>query len=292
MTAVSPDFRNWFERLRNEQISENDVSAIYSLLCKAHPLTDKAPFFPDKSYPQRTVGREKLWPLARLAPITAGLYGKLYSPQPGPPVVFKEVTFVKPTRNLAQKTSVPIVYIVRHPCATVLSDVNGQLQGKMPSGRQQRLREVVLELMPELAERFADVLTSTDIVSRTALLWRCEVENCVTSLREASRGMVLTYEQFAEDAYTQTKRVLAHFGLSYSPETERFIDAQYGIEESARGSPRRTGWGDPYYSVNRNPRLQKDAWKTRISSEDRRKVESIVADSEAVAFLSRLGGWS
>jgi hypothetical protein len=104
--------------------------------------------------------------------------------------------------------------------------------------------------------------------------------------------LVLTYEQLADDAFTHTKTMFAHLGMKYSDQTTQFIDALYGINSATRGTPKRTGWGDSYYSVYRNPREQKDAWKARISPEDRRKIEAIVGESTAVSHCAALGGWS
>jgi len=102
----------------------------------------------------------------------------------------------------------------------------------------------------------------------------------------------MTYEQLADDAYTHVKTMFAHLGLAYSDQTTRFIDALYGLKNAGGGGPRHTGWGDSYYSVYRNPRDQKDAWKARISAEDRCKIEAIVGDSTAVSYCAALGGWS
>ena len=102
----------------------------------------------------------------------------------------------------------------------------------------------------------------------------------------------MTYEQLADDAYMHIKTMFAHLGLAYSNQTTRFIDALYGLKNANGDGPRHTGWGDSYYSVYRNPRKQKDAWKARISPEDRRNIEAIVRDSAAVSRCAALGAWS
>jgi len=291
MARLEPEFHQWFERLKKQVVREVDVPRLYALLRKAHPLINKPPFFPEKTYRQRKFGRTQVWPLARVSGIAQSIYGAAYSPPAGPPLIFKEVTFLKPVRNLLERTSVPLVYIVRHPCATVLSEVSGQSKGRMPSWRQLHLEDVLREHAPELAERFPHVLSGSDIVQRTALLWRCEIESCVPLVRQSTRGMVLTYEQLADDAYTYSKQLFTHFGLQYSEQTEKYIDLLYELDTASQKRPRRTGWGDKYFSVYRNPRVSKDAWKTRISSNDRRKIESIIEDSAAVSFCAALGGW-
>jgi hypothetical protein len=291
LSAVKPEFRRWFALLKNQGVREHDVDKIYSLLIAANPRTNKPPFFGDKRYALRRAGRRQLWPVARAMPMFQGVYESLYSPQAGPPLIFKEVTFVKPLRNLLEHTSIPIVYVVRHPCATVLSDIKGQTSGKMPSSRQLNLREIVDDLAPHLAQRFADVVSSSNIVARTALLWRCEVEACIDAMRNSGKGLVLTYEQLADDAWSQAQRMCGHFGLEFASEMRQFIDFLYGMEGRVDSRLRRTGWGNKYFSVYRNPRSQKDAWKSQISADDRKTVESIVEDSHAVAYCARLGNW-
>jgi len=290
LSAVSPEIRRWFEKLKNQAVGEADLPRIYSLLCPAHPLTNKAPFFRQKSYSLRTLGRRQMWPLARLLPPARKLYTVAYSPRPGPSLVFKEVVFVEPLRNLLERTTVPVVYLVRHPCATVLSSTTGQMRGGMPP-RVRQLREILLEHAPALAERFPDIVAGSDIIRQTALLWRFEVETCLTLVRRSTQGMVMTYEQLTDDAQMHAKTLFAHLGITYGEQTERFIEALYQLRSGSRLGPRRTGWGDQYFSVYRNPREQKDSWKKKMSPEDRRKVEAIVQGVPMIEDCATLGQW-
>lgn len=290
LSLVDSEMREWFRRLRNQEVTESDLPSIYTQLCKAHPLTDKAPFFSEKSYPLRTVGRSQLWPAARLLPLVGKLYGALYSPRPGPALVFKEVTFIKPLQNLLNKTSIPIVYVVRHPCATVMSTINVQMRNGIPQ-RIQQLRETLKEHAPQLAEENARILDGPDVVSRAALLWRYEVEKCVTLVRESKRGVVMTYEQLAEDPHSQTKVMFAHLGIYFGSQTERYIDSLLDLKAEGRRSIRDTGWASSEFNVNRNPREQKESWKRKIAPEDCRKIEAIVQGVPAIDACAALGGW-
>jgi hypothetical protein len=288
--AVDPEVKHWLTRLRNQQVTESDLPPIYSSLCRANALTNKAPFFERKSYSLRTFGRRQMWPVARLIPPVRTLYSAAYSPRPGPPLVFKEVTFIYPLRNVIERTSVPVVYLVRHPCATVLSAMNAPVETTI-FRRQLRLRELLLEHAPALADRFANVLESTDVVRRNALLWLMEVEQCVRLVRGSPRGMVMTHEQLADDAYAHAQALFAHLEIAYGQQTIDYIDRLYHVSASGRRGPKRTGWGNKYYSVYRNPREEKDAWKRKLSSEDRAKVETIVQGHEAIEYCAALGQW-
>lgn len=291
MGKVLPEYSDWLRRLKCHEVVMEEIPSLIRLLVKSHPLTDKEPFFP-KSFRQAMFGRRALWLASRLAPSLANLYQTLYTPAAVSHLIFKEVTFVKPLQSLLRCTKVPVVYLVRHPCATVMSDVHGQRSGKMPSGRQKNLRQILLDHDPALAERFPEVWQGSDIVERTALLWRCEVEAC---LREATkhpdRMMLVTYEQLAEDAHSWSRAMLRHFDVPFDSQTDRFIEQLYGESENPTASPRRTGWGDSYFSVFRNPRLQKDAWKARIAPADRAKIERVMGGSSLIQQCAAMGSW-
>jgi len=157
----------------------------------------------------------------------------------GPPLVFKEVTFVKPLRTLVEKTSMPIVYLVRHPCATVMSDVTGQRNGKMPQDRQRRLGELLRQEAPELADRFADVVAAPTLSSglpcsgatrsRVACRW-CGNRRVACCLPMNSSPMTPTC----------TRSDASAFRLEYSDQTQAFIDSLYEIRVDGTRGPART----------------------------------------------------
>jgi hypothetical protein len=289
LSPQSEEAARWFDRLKNQEVDESDLPAIYRLLCRASPLTNKAPFFPHKSYPLTTRGREVLWPLARMIAPAQSLYARAYSPRPGPPLVFKEVTFIKPLRNLLTKTSVPVVYIVRHPCATVLSIVRAPQHGTMAS-RHEKLERWLREHSPELLQRFGDVVRGSDVISRTALLWRAEVEACVSMALRSQQALVMTYEELAGDPMVHAKRMFGHFGLTFGHETAAYIASLKRVN-NPEGTVPRTGWGKRYYSVHRNPAEQKDSWRKSATAEEFRKIEAVVQGSPAIEQCASMGAW-
>jgi hypothetical protein len=290
LSKTDAEVAGWMHRLRQLQLSEDDLPRVYEKLRRAHPLTNKEPFFDDKEYPLRTAGRKLLWPIARLMPPAARIYGAMYTPPPGPPLVFKEVTFIKPMQNILERTSIPVVYVVRHPCATVLSSIKVQMRGGIPA-RIEQLRRTLNEHASHLVEQFEPILEGRDLVSQAALLWRYEVEKCVTLVRCSVRGIIITYEQLAEDAYAQSKVMFDHLGISFGRSTERFIESLHDASTKARSVPRRTGWSSRNFSVYRNPKEQKDSWKKAINLEDRSKIEAIVQGVPALEYCASLGKW-
>ncbi|NER78827.1 MAG: sulfotransferase [Leptolyngbya sp. SIO1D8] len=279
--------------LRTQAITDEDISEMYATFIKAHPLTNKPPFFHKKSYPIISLAKKELWPLSRLFPGVSKVYQALYSPKGLLPLVFKEVTFAKQMKTLLKRTSIPLVYIVRHPCATVISDIKGQNQGKMPTGRQANLKALLENHDPILLERYGSNLRKLTSIEKTALLWRIEVESCVRAVQSSNKGIVITYEQFAEDAYTQSERVFTHFGMNIADETVQFLDSLYDAKkDSVKNSIRSEGYrGNKYFTIYRNPKSQKNAWKAKISANDRRTIEAIVKDSKVFDFCASLGSW-
>lgn len=292
LSTAQPKFRRWFDELKLERFESKELPDLYSRLRRAHPFTSKPPFFPKKSYRQPAFGRQALWPAARIVPPLSWLYERAYSAPPGPPIVFKEVTFIRPLKNFLERTPMRVAYLVRHPCATVLSEINGQQQGMMPGGRQVHLGEILARYNPGLAQEFEDVVAGTDIVKRVALLWRFEVEACVPLVSGSPNGLLVTYERLATDTASESRRLLSHFGLAYSDQTQRYIDYLHGLSSNAESPARRTGWGKKYFSVYRNPGEQHDAWKKRISTEDRRKIDAVLKSSRIFEQCAALGGWT
>lgn len=290
MSRVEPAMKRWFDKLRKQEVRDRDLPAIYECLRRAHPLTNKAPFFDDKSYPLRTAGRSLFWPAARAVPLVGRLYGALYSPTPGPPVVFKEVTFIRPLQNLLERTSIPVVYVVRHPCATVMSSVNVQMREGVPQ-RVRDLRATLQQEAPDLVRQYPEVLDGDDVVGKAALLWRFEVGKCVSLVRASPHGVVITYEQLAEDAHTHARMMFKHFGIPFGDNTERYIESLHVLDGAARGRKRRTGWGARDFNVYRNPREEKDAWKARISMRDRGRIEAIVQGVPEIEACAAMGRW-
>ncbi len=289
LSRVQPRARDYLRRLKNQEITSADEAGMYALLRKAHPLTDKAPFFDNKSYRTRSFGKRQLWPLARALPGMQHVYAAAYTPPAGPPLVFKEVSFMAPLRNLLERTAIPIVYLVRHPCATVLSSLSGPGGLEMPP-RAHQLPGILEANKPALAEQFQDVIRESDPVDRTALLWRFEVETCVELARRSPRGLVLTYEQLADDTTAVARRIFGHLGIEFTSSTEAFIGDLLKVSDGS-GNVRRTGWGKRYFSIYRNPRDQKDSWRKRISPEDASKIERIVQGAPGIEFCAGIGKW-
>ena len=268
------------------EFTTRQIPDLYVQLVRADPLTDKPPFFPKDGIPQK--GMELLWKGSRVFPPLRSLFATLYTPRDKRLLVFKEVTFEDQMDNLLHLGTMPVVYLVRHPSATVASLLRGQSSGKMPRGRLTVVKSLLEKHDPELAARFANSLDSMDDIQLNALLWRIDTEKAIKAISRHGRGYLLTYEQLCDDAHTHTQNICTEFGIDYHPQMERFLDQLYaGPETDNRPHDVR----DNYFTVFRDPRKTKEAWKKNWPAENERKVAAIVSDSITMEQCAKIGGW-
>ena len=301
LSAKEPVVQYYKKLLKEDSISENqlsdsDIPKIYKSLVSADPLTDKPPFFPksdiDVLGPEKEGIRKKSWAVARSLPVFDCFYKKLYTPKNSPPLVFKEVTFEKQMRNILKYTSIPVVYLVRHPCGNILSDVKGQESGKMPTGRQSVLESILKKHDVELFDKYGHQLEQLSILEKTTLLWRIDLETGLKALNDFGRGLLITYEQLCDDAHTHVQPIFKTFNLPYSSQTEQFLDTLYASDKASMQKNRRSqDWMNQFFTVYRNPKKQKYSWKNKIEAEDRQKIEAIVQDSWAFQHCAKVGQW-
>jgi hypothetical protein len=267
--------------------TEQQIPTLYNELIHANPLTEKAPFFPKEDV--ATKGIELLWKASRILPLLRPLFSTLYTPRDNRLLVFKEVTFEDEMDCLLSLKEIPVIYLVRHPSATVASLLRGQAGGKMPRGRLTVVESLVKKHSTELAEEFGDQIDSMDDVELNAVLWRIDTEKAIRALDKYGHGYLLTYEQLCDDAYVHVRKICSEFGLDFHPQMEQFLDSLYSSETVIDSSPKDVR--DSYFTVFRDPRKTKDEWKKKWSVENEQKVARIVSNSITMERCSQLGGW-
>lgn len=276
------------DRLRNGGANGQDMRRLYERLIGADPFTDKPPFFPKHN--SRNFARKQAWFCARVCPPLRPMFSKLYSPREDAVVVFKEVTMERMMRGLLLHTDVPVVYLVRHPCATVASLVRGQEEGKMSTGRLGVLASLMQKHDPTLHEQYAGTIDQLNVYQKNALLWRMDVEKALCAIRDARRGLLITFEELCDDAHRQAKRVCDEFGIEFADEIKRFVDQLYAA--SGPNGSKSKDVRDRYFTVFRNPGQQRDKWKDTLAAEHRQDIEAIVCDSFAFTACATQGGWT
>jgi hypothetical protein len=274
----------------DDDIDESTLDELYRALLPAHPETEKPPFI-SRDYRMRLhVGRAALWPLARRFAPVKPLFRWLYTPRDNPVLVFKEVTYERLLYRLLTKTSMRLVYLVRHPAAVVSSTVKGQQAGLMSSGRQQIIAERIRRLDPEMPQRLRFDPASLCPLEIEALQWRFDVEEGLKAARASDNALVVLYEELCDKPAEVSDRVFRHFGLTMPEQTRKFI------EDSTRPQvPQRVKHGEiginSYFSVFRNPAESKSKWRTQMSADDQNRIMRLVEDSSAFAYGRASGQW-
>ncbi|MEL7038687.1 MAG: sulfotransferase [Cyanobacteria bacterium J06592_8] len=273
-------------------LSEEDLLTIYNIFIQSHPLTDKPPFFPKTEY--RHLSSQRLtWLLGKSLPALTPLYKILYTPRKIPALIFKEVNLENLMSKFLQQTSVPVVYMARHPCATILSQFKGQSQKKMPASRQRVLLSLLQKHDPSLADYYGSRLENMTELEKTTLLWRIDIEKAVASINHSqSQGLLIFYEQICEDPHSSIQTIFQHFNLTYPEPTQNFLDFLCSIDSDS-STPKKVNndWMNSYFTVYRNPRKQKDLWKTKILPEQRKEIEAIVKESWAFELCASQAQW-
>ena len=289
------DFVAAEEKILSAEFGPDDLSQVSEALLKALPLIEKPPFFP-RSYPILFAsGRRFLWPLARTNKIAERLFKTLYTPKMGPFLVFKEVAKTRVLRQLIERTDTPIVYLMRHPCAVLHSLLRGQEKNWMAKGRRTVLGNWLDERgEPALRDKYKPRVEELTIAQSEALLWRMEVEEALRAIEKNSGGTIVVYEELTEKPHEIAERMFDHFGYEggLHPQCSEFIDASIKGDNSW---PVRFKYGEigirAYFSVFRNPKKSRDAWKEKMPAEERKQVLEIVRDSKAFEIGLATGLW-
>ncbi len=288
MGRESGAIRHAQQRIMAEDFGRDDLDLIYQSLRAAFPKISKPPFFPKQA--GFTWGREALWKVGRVE-LLGHLYAALYSPPDRQPLIFKEVNLERMMDRLIQRTRIPIIYLLRHPCAFVSSVVRGQEQDLMSSNRLAILPDLLRDHAPHLTERYRDRIPHFDDYQKNALLWRIDVDEAWNIIQGQPNVTLIVYENLCRDPLTWAKHAFAHFEIPFHEQTERFVRDSTRPEEDPdlRSDNARK---DDYFNVFRNPEVSMNKWKTRMSPEQQTAVLEIVEDSPAYRYGREHADWA
>ncbi len=278
--------RSMTETLKADRFQATDVDALHRLLLPAHPGTDKPPFF-EKSFRSRVNrGRSLLWPPARKG-MGAGLYRFLYSPIGSPFLVFKDVNYERAIPGLL-RAGVPVVYLMRHPCAVVWSHLKGQERGAMGGAREDFLDRKLARQNGALAARFLPRLDGLSKAQKRALLWRLSVDDAFE--RRDDEGLhVVFYESLCHDPVGESEKAFAHLGLQLPEQTRAFLKGEPGGRLTAFKHGQIAG--DKYFSVFRAPLGSVAKWREQMPEEEQARVLEVVSDSPAYVEGKERASW-
>ena len=293
LAKTQPDIERSLKILRSPQLSSEDRSQIYHSLLPAYPEIEKPPFFHKNYQMPLNWGRRAIWPLSRRNPLAGQIFRRLYTPNTpsdnSPTLIFKQVEMVDIVTPFLETLDVPVVYLMRHPCAVVWSRIKGQQNALMPTGRAQKLDNILRDCFPELAEQYAGKLETT--TEKEAMLWRIDVESVLSACSKSSRGLPIFYENLVANTVTVVEQIFQHFGLSLTQETSSFIEDSTCSTSNLRQKRGEIGI-NPYFSVFRNSQAVCDKWKDEMPAEERSRVTNIVGECKAFQMGTEQGWWT
>jgi len=228
--------------------------------------------------------------LSRAFQMIAPLYEALYTPRFGTPLVFKEVTREPYMRMLLERTTIKIVYIVRSPWAVVASNLRGQADGRMPTGRFSVLENLLRMHDNYLASAYAGRIQGLSDVQKNALLWRMDVEKGLDAIAGKPNGKLVIYENLCRAPLAEARRIFDHFQVEFHEDTERFIIASTSGNRAVR---RRLGEGSvkEYFSVFHDPIESMNRWRSQLSSSQTNEISDVVSQSKAFQECAAMGNW-
>ncbi len=273
--------------LQSPQLTDADLEQVYQLLLASHPKTERPPFFAKDYF---TWGKTWMRLPARVLKPVHPLFRWMYTPNNRPALIFKEVTLEKVMTNLLAKTSMKIVYLVRHPCAVVNSTLSGMKKGYMPEQRHHILDQLLARHDPKLAEKYVSQFAQMGALEKETLLWRMDVEQGIAAAKDNSNALIIFYEELCVNPQAIAQQMFKHFGLDFSAQTAEYIKLFLGELAEKKVSYKEYGVKN-YFSVFQNPAQIKDKWKQQLPANAQQQILGLLEESEAFQYCKDLGKW-
>jgi hypothetical protein len=168
---------------------------------------------------------------------------------------------------LSNRPQARILHMIRHPCGRLNSWLSRYVAGRNSDDilevRKDRLRKLG-DAEPTWKEKFGDV-EAMGLVECEVWFWRYLNESVYAAASGHAGYLRLIYEELVEAPLANARKAYDFCGLPWDAHIEAIVSR--GLEGSVRGK------------LSGTPRSIARAWKTRLSSEHIRIVESIVRDS-------------
>lgn len=293
LQKTQPAIKEMYDLIMSDNISPEDVPRIYQCLLPAYPESEKPPFFTKDFSSRLSFGKSFFWPLARKNAFLSPVFRSLYTPKEKPFLIFKEVDYSDMVVTFLNKTEIPVVYIIRHPCAVTSSIVRGQKDAlmPMPEDRLVVLKRVLPKHAPKLAEIYEHKLEELTTIEQEALYWVVQTGRALRACEQSPNGLVVIYEDLTERPVEIAKQVFQHFNLTMPEEAIAFIEES--SNKSLKSAIKRGQVNmNKYFTIFRDRKVARDRWKEEMSPEDQMRVMEIVKDSPEFSFGVEKGFWS
>ena len=176
---------------------------------------------------------------------------------------------------LAHRPQARILHIVRHPCGRLNSWLSRYVAGRNTDDvlldRKARLRKIG-EAEPHWKAKFGDV-EAMSLVECEVWFWRYVNESVFAAGLGHPGYLRLVYEELAESPLENARKAYAFCGLPWEAQVEAIINR--GLDRSISGKRSST------------PTSIARAWRSKLSSEHVRTLETIVRDSPIMAWWTK-----
>ena len=287
----SPETRALVAKMRAGEFGQNDLPTLYDLVREAHPSSYRPPYIAEPHGVVPGLLRGPLRAVASKVGPAGRTFQKAFTPDPTTHVVYKEVDMAATFDSICS-TSLPLAYIVRHPCAVVRSRLKGQEDGVMNlAGRRKNLEAVISE-SAHLIDDFGDRLDDLTPLQAEALIWRADVERCVAAVARSDHADLFFYEDLVDGPMVGAEVLLATLGLTMAPQVADFVRA------SSQGASfrQRLAYGEigrkKYFSVFQDPAVSRDSWKSQMTSDEKAQVVDVVRSAPAFQTGLDRGCWT
>lgn len=176
---------------------------------------------------------------------------------------------------LGHRSQVRILHIIRHPCGRLNSWLSRYVAGRnvddILAVRKDRLYKIG-EAEPDWRLKFGNVEAMT-LVECEVWFWRYFNESVYAAGNGRPGYLPLVYEDLVAAPLVHAKQAYAFCGLPWDAHVEEIITR--GLDDSV--------WG----KLSDTPAAIAGAWRTKLSPEHIRAVETIVCDSPIMALWTK-----
>ena len=162
-----------------------------------------------------------------------------------------------------------VIYIVRHPCGYVSSQLRGREQNYMNNV----IYYSQLSSTDVAKERgwTVDIIKNMSVEEQIACTWVCLNEKALNDIEGQENCFLLLYEDLCNDPIEISRRLFDFCNLDYTDQTDAFIKRSLNY----------TGGEEKYFQTVRDPKTAAEKWKVELTSEQIEKVRKIVSGTKS-----------
>ena len=170
------------------------------------------------------------------------------------------------------------LHIVRHPCGSVASIERGEAGSRFgdisPASEDYQLLEMLLDTATGQSWGYsmADIRAMRP-EERLAWRWAVFNDKALEETKDDKRVLMFAYERLCEAPLATARELIAHSGLEWSAQVERFIAASTGATDSR------------YYSVFKNPHKAAWSWQGAMEPAKAERIINLAARSKTWVAL-------